>query len=109
MSLPNVRLQDPEVIIKATRSFAADYGELERQFGQGGKEIRELLKNAFRNLEDQTPPNELPIEPYGTYGDSYQYRLNERFAFTYKRVTDRDSEGKPLAYQYYLKNILRLR
>lgn len=107
MSSPSPHLPSVAVEIHVTPSFAADFGELERQIGSESKKVYEQLLAAFARIKKQNPQDVLPIAPYGAYGDSFQYKLNMDYVFTFKRLTDRDAEKRPILFHYFLKNILR--
>ena len=99
-------LPSPEVLVHLTHSFAADLAILQEQPRSADATLQYLTK-ALQQLKDQISQDTLPISPYGKYGDSFIFVLNDEFAFTYKRVTDRDSERRPITFHYYLKNLLR--
>jgi hypothetical protein len=107
MSSPERRPPGVVVEIHVTPSFVADFGELERQIGSESKTVYDQLLIALASLREQEPQDALPITPYGLYGDSFQYKLNAEYVFTFKRVTDRDSERRPILFRYFLKNLLR--
>lgn len=104
MAAPEVRVPGAVVEIHVTPAFVADFGELEES-----KIVYDQLLSALEALRDQKPQDTLPITTYGIYGDSFQYTLNPDLAFTFKKVTDRDSEGRPIRFHYFLKNLFRLR
>jgi hypothetical protein len=104
MAAPRVRVPSVAVEIHITPSFVADFGELEES-----KVVYDQLVNALEALRDQERQDTLPIARYGIYGDTFQYTLNADLAFTFKRVTDRDSEGQPILSHYFLKNFFRLK
>jgi hypothetical protein len=109
--MPEPKSQVPSVAVEihVTRSFVADFGELERQLGTESKTVYDQLLSALASIREQKPQETLPIMPYGSYGDSFQYKLSADYVFTFKRVTDRDSERRPILFHYFLKNLLRLR
>jgi hypothetical protein len=109
MSSPTSGVPGAAVQIHVTPSFVADFGELERQIGAASETVYEQLLSALECIREQTPQNTLPITPYGSFGDSFQYRLTADYVFTFKRVTDRDFERRPTLYHYFLKNLLRVR
>src|SRR5258707_259534 len=109
MSSPKPYVPSAGVEIHVTRSFVADFGELESQIGNESKGVYDQVLIALDALRDQLPQATLPITPHGVIGDSFQYRLNVDFAFTFKMVTDRDSERRPILFHYFLKNLFRLR
>ena len=109
MSSPKSHVPSVAVEIHVTPSFVADFGELERQIGTESKTICDQLVSALVSIRDQGPQDTLPIMPYGSLGDSFQYKLNADYVFTFKRVTDRDSERRPILFHYFLKNLLRVR
>ena len=104
MAAPGLRAPSPAVEIHVTLSFVADFGELEES-----KIVYDQLLTALNALRDEEPQDTLPITRYGIYGDVFQYTLNANLAFTFKKVTDRDSEGRPILFHYFLKNLFRLR
>jgi hypothetical protein len=103
MSLPIPHVPRVAVEIHVTASFAADFGELERQIGAESKTVYDQILSALLSIREQKPHDTLPITPYGLYGDSFQYKLNEEYVFTFKKVTDRDSERKPILFHYFFE------
>ena len=91
-----------------TRAFVADFGELERDIGVGpAKSVYAQIVAALEAIRGEKAYDSLPITPYGYYGDSFQYQLNSEYVLTFKRATDREPEGRPLLFHYYLKNLFR--
>ena len=108
MSSPEPKAPTVAVEINVTPSFVADFGELKRQIGpEASRVIYDQFFSALEAIKNQTPQDKLPITPYGLFGDSFQYSLNSNYVFTFKRVTDRESEGRPLVFHYFLKNLFR--
>ena len=107
MSPPESHVPSVAAEIHVTPSFVADFGELERQIGTESKTIYDQLVSALASIRDQK--HTLPIMPYGSFGDSFQYKLSADYVFTFKRVTDRDSDRRPILLHYFLKNLLRVR
>ena len=97
----------PKVSVHWVPSLLADLQSIYEEFGEEvGDSVREPLITAIEKLKRYEWDRSL-IEPYGVVGDTFAFDFCRDYRFTFKIVTDRDEEKKPINEHYYLKNLLR--
>lgn len=107
MSSRTPSLPKCEVQIHPTRTFANAIEIASESLGSAMDRFMANLVAAFEEIKARGFDRSLPIKQYGPVGDSFEYSLGEGYSFTFRIVTDRDSDKHPIREHFYLKDILR--